>query len=456
MPDRKDEVAAIWQGYRHAWEYNHRLNRFGSYVEHKDQNPTAVHTAASGTGGDTAHFAEFVTTLQGSERVAFQAGHGETVVECQRTDMTPFVIQIDDLELAPALQGRQKYAIVLNGFDIYALEHSEKIVTFDMDVTEPAIYEDGTKARFYIVGHLRFDCRSPECQLFPIRIESEAVERRRRRKKKKKPEPSPPPPPPPLSERRGLDRRRFERAVNWFKRQLVQWMGVDEIKASVLEESGDTLRRRLFRLFGRRYYLRFLKWRISAPYVVRAHFLLIGGDEDALTTREVEYEHSYAWDLEHEIHCHELGTLPVQVAARDANAYDVNTLAFRHLSIDVTLDEKQGTEDPIQWGRGMHMLEWNMAIRDIEASDEGVQAKLDLFYKNWSEAMNRVITFTTWGAVRAAGSVRIGTRLALLQLKGARAQAQRALPGQIHWPGKGRKAHQDPRAQCERPVHGAD
>ncbi len=22
--------AAIWQGFRHAWAYNHRLNRFGS------------------------------------------------------------------------------------------------------------------------------------------------------------------------------------------------------------------------------------------------------------------------------------------------------------------------------------------------------------------------------------------------------------------------------------------
>ena len=35
-------------------------------------------------------------------------------------------------------------------------------------------------------------------------------------------------------------------------------------------------------------------------------------------------------------------------------------------------------------------------------------ADLDLFYKNWSDAMNQVITFTTWGAVRAAGRARIG------------------------------------------------
>jgi hypothetical protein len=373
------------------------------------------------------------------------------VVECQRTDLTPFVIRIDDLPLDPALQARAKYTIVLNGFDLYALEHSEKLVTFDIDVTEPTIYDGGTKARFYIVGHLCFDCRSTECQQLPIRIESEAVERRRRKAREGDLEPFMPPPPPP-AERRGLDRRKFERAVHWLKRQLAQWMGVEEVKQSVLEESGDTLRRRLFRLFGRRYYLRFLKWRISAPYVVQAHFMLIGGDEDALATREVEYEHAYEWDLDHEIHHQETGTLAVQIEAKDTCEYDLNTLAFRRLSMNVTLDEKQGTEDPIQWGLGMHMLEWSMAIRDIETNEEDVRAKLDLFYKNWSEAMNRVITFTTWGAVRAAGRAKIGARLALLQLKGVTAQAQHEMPGQIYWPGKGKSAQHDPRARCERPV----
>jgi hypothetical protein len=451
MPQEINHTAAIWQGYHHAWEYNHRVNRFGSYVEQGHASPaTVVHTAASGTGGDTAHFCEFVTEIAAGQEIGFQGGSGETVVECQRTDLTPFVIRIDDLELAPALQARRKYTIVLNGFDLYALEHSEKIVTFDLDVTEPTIYDGGRKARFYIVGHLRFDCRSAECQLLPIRIESEAVERRRGKKKKQ--ENPPPAPPPPPHHKRGLDRRKFERAVNWFKRQLVQWMGVDEIKQSVLEESGDTLRRRLFRFFGRRYYLRFLKWRISAPYLVRVHFLLIGGDTDALTTREVEYEHTYEWDLEHEIDPQDIGTLDIEVQAENTNAYDVNTLAFRHLSMDIALDEKQGTEDPIQWGRGMHLLEWNMAIREIATGAEHIQAKLDLFYKNWSEAMNRVITFTTWGAVRGAGRARIGARLALLQLKGARAKRQREMPGHIYWPGKGRNAREDPRARSERPV----
>ncbi|UCC63908.1 MAG: hypothetical protein JSV36_02275 [Anaerolineae bacterium] len=163
MPSSKaGHSAVIWQGYHHEWEYNHRLNRLGSYVEHRpgdDGGMRAVvgHTAASGTGRDTAHFAEFVTTVQAAQGVAFQPGEGETVVECQRGDLMPFVIRIDDLDLAPELQGRDVYTVVLNGFDLCALEHSEKIVTFDLDVTDPMVYDRGTKARFYIVGHLRFD-----------------------------------------------------------------------------------------------------------------------------------------------------------------------------------------------------------------------------------------------------------------------------------------------------------
>jgi hypothetical protein len=100
----------------------------------------------------------------------------------------------------------------------------------------------------------------------------------------------------------------------------------------------------------------------------------------------------------------------------------------------------------------MHLLEWSVAIRGIEQAQSSVCARLDLFYKCWSEAMNRVITFTTWGAVRGAGSARIGTRLTLLQFKRAISGGQIAMPGRIWWPGGGLSADGDARACFERPV----
>ena len=97
-----------------------------------------------------------------------------------------------------------------------------------------------------------------------------------------------------------------------------------------------------------------------------------------------------------------------------------------------------------------------MAIRDMVLSGDSVRAKLDLFFKCWSEAMNRVITFTTWGAVRGAGSARIGARLALLQFKCAATGGQRAMPGRIYWPGGGLSAASDPRSCFERPFRASE
>jgi hypothetical protein len=448
--------AVLWQGYHHAWEYNHRINRLGSYVDHGPDGAvraTVGHTAASGTGNDTAHFTDFCTTIQSAEGVAFQAGCAETVVECQRGDLTPFTIEVDGLELAPEMQGRHVYAVVLNGFDIYALEHAEKIITFDVDLTEPTVYEGGTKARFYVVGRLCFDCRSPECQLLPLRLESEPVGGQDEETGGDGPGDGDVPELPPVRQKRGLDRRKFDRAANWIKRQLAMLMGVDEIKRSLVGDDADSTRRRLFRFFGRRFYLRFLKWELSAPYKIRVRFLLIGGDRDALRVSDSDYfSHEYSWDLENEIHHEQVGVLPVTVGADDVEAYAVNTLAFSRMSMDVEIDKEQGTEDFVQWGRGMHFLEWSMAIRDIEPGPNGVRAMLDLFYKNWSEAMNRVITITTWGAVRGAGSARIGARFKLLQLNRATTAGQIAMPGRIYWPGGGLSAVDDPRARFERPV----
>jgi hypothetical protein len=250
--------------------------------------------------------------------------------------------------------------------------------------------------------------------------------------------------------KRGIDRRKVDRVAHWLKQKLQRLTGVEEVKRSIIGEGGDTLRRRLFSLFGRDVYLRFLKWRFSAPYILRVHYLIIAGNHEALAVSESPYlEHTYSWDLEHEIHHEECGTLAVEIPCIAGADHSINTLAFRHIYLDVVFDEELGSEDPIQWGKGMHLLEWHTAIRDIESRGGSVTANLDLFYKNWSEAMNEVITLTTWGAVRAAGQANLGVRLALLQMRGAVSSGQLRVPGRIYWPGRGLSARTDPRARCE-------
>ncbi len=441
----------IWQGYHHAWEYNHRVNRLGSYVDYQPSKDggyrwVAGHAAASGTGNDTAHFCEFVTQVE-AEDVYFQPGVVEVIVDCERNELTPFHIRQKAVQLADALQGHEQYTIILNGFDLFALNHSEKIITFDLEVDDPAVSADRTSLRFNILGTLKFDCRSPECQLLPMRLEIEDE------RKQNPPVDTQSIPEAPEGKRRGIDKRRVDKAVQWFKRTVVHITNMEEVKRSVIGADGDALRRRLFKVMGKTVFLKLLKWRLSAQYKLRVYYLIIAGHSDSFrATDSGLMRNQYGWDLETEIHRAARGTLPVAVGNKAQIAHAVSTLGFKSVYMNITIDEKHGTEDPIQWGKGMHFLEWCMALRNITEIEQGVNADLDLFYKCWSEQMNEVITLTTWGAFRGAGRAEFEARLTLLQFRNGQASEQMALPGTLYWPGAGLSAVRDPRAYYIRPI----
>jgi len=442
------QSAVIWQGFHHAWEYNHRLNRLGSYVGTRSgshQPHTIVgHTAASGTGGDMAQFSEFVTGVE-ADGVAFQAGQAETRVECPRAVTAPFHIKIDELALETQMKGKQTVTVLINGFDLYAERHADKLIAFDLEITDPIIYEGGTKVRFNILGHLCFDCRTAECQLWPFSLEMEQVDSRQR----------PPEDGSPSATRRGIrNRPAFEQGMNWIKSQIARITDLENVKQGIVGRDEDRLRRRLFRLFGREFFLRLIKMRGLTPYVLRVHYLIIGGDKGALQVTDCGLvQNRYAWDAETEIQFEEKGTQSIAVAGDDPDGYALNAFGFKHLSLTTELDQDFGSSNPIQWGKGMHLLEWDAAVRDIASAGDRVTATLDLFYKSWSEAMNEVITLTTWGSVRSAGRATLGARLLLLQFKEAARGAQQVLPGRIRWPGGGLNAREDPRACFERSLN---
>jgi len=446
------QLGAIWQGFNHAWEYNHRLNRLGSYVRlspESDDEPVVGHTAASGTGGDIARFSEYVTVME-TRDVAFQAGCAETTVECPRAVTTRFRIKLDPLELAPDLVGKQTYTILINGFDLAAQRHADKLIAFDLEISEPVIHADGRSLRFNIFGDLCLDCRTAECQLWPLSLEVERVSRRGAEPGELAAGR--------LPKKRGIPNRpAFGPGVNWLKRQIARLTDLENVKRGIVGRDEERLRRRLFRLFGRQFFVRLAKWRILSPYRLRVHYLIIGADrQDLRVTDSGVVQNTYSWDAETEIHREELGSARFSVAGDDPQRYELNTFGFKQLSVATEMDHDFGSTNPIQWGKGMHLLEWHTAVRDIEAVGNEVSGTLDLFYKSWSEAMNEVITFTTWGAVRSAGTASLAARLALLQFKGAAPAAQRSIPGQLYWPGGGLNAREDPRAISERPMGSLD
>jgi hypothetical protein len=297
-----------------------------------------------------------------------------------------------------------------------------------------------------MLGSLHFDCRSPECQLLPLGLEVEEVKPHKHDAKSVREAARERAP-----KKRGIKKHRINESVQWLKRQVIRLTNLNEVKASIIGKDEDFLRRRLFRAFGKRFFLKMLKWRITTPYVLIVHYVVIAGNNDALRVTESDLiENEYDWDMEAEINMADCGTLPIEIEGEPDCA--ASTLGFRHISMTVTLDKELGTSAPIQWGKGMHILEWSTAIRNITFEGCKMKADLDLFYKCWSEAMNEIITLTTWGAFRAAGRAHFGARLALLQFMEGEARPQAALPGRISWPGGGLSAKRHPQAIYERPV----
>lgn len=159
------ETGYVWRGFEHNWEYNHRLNRFGSYVrqsrpDEDHQGWVVGHAAASGTGDDIAHFEDYYTGIDATG-VAFASG--TVVLPIDTTKTNPASIQREVfLRLdAPSLD-RDRHAVLINGFDVVAVGDANKLMTFDLHVGEPTRRDDDC-LRFPLTCEFTADCHTPEC-----------------------------------------------------------------------------------------------------------------------------------------------------------------------------------------------------------------------------------------------------------------------------------------------------
>ena len=162
------DKAVVWQGFIQDWGYNHRLNSLGDFVGPLDCDGDEcevelVHSAASGSGRDTANYTTWATAvsapgvrfLQGSFsfELDFEEAEGELITENAR-----LVLDLDE-----QLQGLDQYHLVLGGFDIFARRDADKLEHLTIDLAAPRSNEDRTK--LMIEGDLEvlLDCDSLEC-----------------------------------------------------------------------------------------------------------------------------------------------------------------------------------------------------------------------------------------------------------------------------------------------------
>lgn len=161
--------AVLWRGFRHVWQYNHRLNRFGSYVRDLKRSgltggsSTVGHAGASGSGPDKLNFQDFYTEVRATG-VFFQSGkksfpvtgsEGEDV-EIQKRVKVP---------LDGPLKSCDTFAVLLAGVDMCAEDDADKLQSMVLGVSN---WERRGKDLFFTLsGTLNVDCDSLECDGMP-------------------------------------------------------------------------------------------------------------------------------------------------------------------------------------------------------------------------------------------------------------------------------------------------
>ncbi|MCH2044159.1 MAG: hypothetical protein MK212_08440 [Saprospiraceae bacterium] len=160
----QNNKAVIWRGFEHSWTYNHRINRVGDYVQRDQDSLLLYHMSASGAGADSTYFTSHYTLVE-SPNVAFHAGVANIKLYGKEKQLISKDIEIS----IPAPEGFEEqdlYATVLNGFDLQALGHADKIQLLRLAVDDAQYAKESNELRFNLRVAIVVNCQSFECSRF--------------------------------------------------------------------------------------------------------------------------------------------------------------------------------------------------------------------------------------------------------------------------------------------------
>lgn len=160
---------AVWQGFEHQWKYNHRLNRLGDYIaqsaetKHEKKYFSSVHTGATGLGKDSATFKSYFSTIKTNDAIYFPGVEQFTLKgkQGQYYEHTRVIYVPKSY-----LKNQNKYASILNGFDIVSNAGADKIQMLHIAIADaiPSNKKDTLILKIKIA--LVFNCTSFECNRF--------------------------------------------------------------------------------------------------------------------------------------------------------------------------------------------------------------------------------------------------------------------------------------------------
>lgn len=165
-PALADDAAILWRGFDIDGLYNHRLAHLGSWVNQTCTatgcTGTARTAAAGGAGEDEFDYVNEHTFLRHPD-VGFQPGF--TNLDLVGTEgVTASDTNTVSVTLDSNLRSKDNYAVVLNGFEIEAIEEAKAMDALTITVGTPTVV--GNTIQFAVTASLLSDCdgmRFPEC-----------------------------------------------------------------------------------------------------------------------------------------------------------------------------------------------------------------------------------------------------------------------------------------------------
>lgn len=405
----------LWQGFKHRWDYNHRVKRLGSYIHHRidyggPRHAIVNHTGASGWGDDKLTFADYYARIARADGVWFQTGYWDFELDCTRGKRRVFRKAPFTAPLDTPLQGLKQYAVFLNGFDLRAENIADKLMDFDLRVgnVKPA----ARSLSFDITGSLKFDCQSLECLTDDL-TKSKAEG--------------------------GMDlgKTLFDRFENIARGIRLDRLSVKEaalenalskrVKAVERDDpvlAADLRKRQRQVAAARRLYAKHKKEilkviRRATSYHLRVYFVIVGGNRDALNVcRDFDMggDHHYAWGKGEDIP-NDKRRVPARFTGHKPE-FEHHVPGLTRLRMSSQLNPKVVHHVNQFDCPAMHLQEWNAAIHSPRVHDDRVDVTMELCFQPSYRGMERTKHTGSSYSHPFAGEATLSAEAALLEFNG--------------------------------------
>lgn len=409
MSDNPKPPFSIWQGFRHSWTYNHRLNRIGDWLRVTSRNENTLeievgHSAASGTGRDEASFRSFHSITRAGD-VHYEEFKRTITITSQEQETQTFVRQIRIGPGAGNNELHDEFVAVLSGFDLYSGKDADKLASFHLAASAPRRLPETGEIVFSIIGALNVDCDSPECDNHSTTGE------------------------------------------------LIGSVAAGAVAGINL--IGSLVGGILGGLFGGL----FAKLDINTDYTLDLYFALLTGHSKSFRATRHTRTHSFDWDTNTPIMRKNKGTICAKLEGDSDPRWRVCIPAITQISLEVT--RERGFLRP---DTAMHLLEWDMAILPIHTTGNHCTANLELFFRNWRERESQYLDDFIESPVfdeaiedvfshRDAGCATATMGIALLQFAWADTVKEASCPGNVIWDGRGMPASSEDAVRTEQKTY---